>query len=1260
MQQKHPGEDEPQKQTDESFFVVGIGASAGGIEAMSEFLLQLSPDTGMAYIYIQHLDRNYESNLAEILSRSTQMKVLTAKNLTPLKPNHVYIMPPDKEVAVVDGLLKLTKRPPKSTLNLPINFLFMAMAENVKERAIGIVLSGMASDGALGLKAIKQAGGITFAQDESAKFESMPKSAIAAGGVDAVLPPVEMARELERIGKNLHLLEGELVEPMVEENEEEGTGTDEVGSTEEKKDNEVRGILDILLNAYGIDFKQYKKNTIRRRIVRRMLLGKFNSLADYVQFLKRNPDESQNLYNDLLINVTHFFRDPDATEYLKKNILPRLLKTKNVNEPLRIWVPACSTGEEAYSLAMIVYEAFAKDAAALPVQIFATDLSENALAKARAGVYSLNDVQMVPPEMLARFFTKVDGHYRIVKVIRDTCVFAPHNIFKDPPFSRVDIISCCNVLIYLDSTLQRKVMANFHYSLNKGGYLVLGQSETVGTSAQLFSKVDRKVKIFTKKNDVVSKAMFEMNYTVSPEAPAVRKSSRKAVADFSKNMNLEKMVDRIFLSDLSPAAVVVNEDLEILQFRGSTSLYLEPSPGQASLNLLKMARSGLAFELKNAANKSFRSNEQVNKTGVEIHHKGVFYHVSFTISPLNLNADERLLLIVFEEVKLPSVPEKKGQYSRDRRIKQLENELLSLREDMRSIIEEQEAANEELQSANEEIVSSNEELQSMNEELETSKEEIESSNEELITINQELLTRNDQLAEAIDYTAAVVATIRESVLILDNNLIVKVANASFYRTFNTIEKYTEGILLYDLGHGDWKIPILKKMLEGLVPGNSSFYGLEIKQTFKNVGEKVFLVNGKKVIQSLSQQQLYLLAFEDITEHKQAERLLEEREAWLRNMADNVPVMIWVATPDKNFTFLNKTWLAFTGRTLAKETGIGWTEGIHKEDIKHCLTTYHSAFDSKTPFRIEYRMKRYDGEYRWILNSAVPSYDSENSFTGYIGSVTEIHDKRMLNEELEQIVQERTRELKEVNSSLERSNSELQQFAYVASHDLQEPLRKIITFSNRLREKYEDLLPEDSKEYIDKIKVASKRMTDLIDGLLDFSRATKPGKNIVDTDLNQVLQNVSTDLELVVQEQNATIVAENLPVVEAMPLHMNQLFYNLLGNALKFTPKGVPPVIHITCHALEPHEVESYARFNKAIRYYEIVFKDEGIGFPQEFSEQIFVIFQRLNERHNYSGTGIGLALCRRIVENHGGVIFAMSQENEGSEFHIILPEKQSK
>jgi two-component system, chemotaxis family, CheB/CheR fusion protein len=848
------------KRSGKHFPVVAIGASAGGLEAMNELLKHLPSSTGMAYVYIQHMDASHQDILSSILAKNTAMKVQEAKHLLPLEKDNLYIIPANKDISIIDGVMTLNTRPDKPATQKPIDYFFSMLAEKQKDGAIGIVLSGSANDGTLGLKAIKSAGGLTFAQDESAKFQSMPKSAIADGVVDMVLSPKEIAKELERLGKQADAIQSAMLE----------TGTDE--EEPENKDEDLGSIIQILKKSTGVDFTHYKMSTIKRRIIRRMLLHKIENINDYTQFLKQHTSEVTVLYQDLLINVTTFFRDPDAMEYLKKTLFPRIAKNASSSDPIRIWVPACSTGEEAYSIAMILMEVLGDRAATTPIQIFATDLSEIAIAKARLGLYSQNEVMDVSAKRLQRFFTKVDGSYRIVKTIRDLCVFAPHNIFKDPPFSRLDFISCCNLMIYLDTVLQKKILATFHYALNLEGYLMLGKSETIGAAAQLFTQLEKKFKIYARKKEVPSKAMFELTYRL-PDVDhlEVRDSPRRVPArDAVHAPDLDKIVDNVLLTKYIPASVVVNQELEILQFRGSTGMFLEPSPGKASLSLLKMAKPGLAFELRNAIHKANKSWQTIKKAGLEMNSNGQGHNVSIEVLPLKADSEERLFLVVFELLRTSSSADAKASFSKDKLVKQLQDELSAVKEDMRSIIEEQEASNEELQSANEEIVSSNEELQSINEELETSKEEVESTNEELMTINTELQVRNEQLAEAYEYAEAVFATIREAVIVLDNDLRVRSANRAFYKIFNAKEDNTEGLLIYEVNNRQWDIPALHTLLEDMLPNNSQLNGHEIEHDFAQAGKKVLLLNARRIVQKIHRQQLILLAIEDITEHRNAE------------------------------------------------------------------------------------------------------------------------------------------------------------------------------------------------------------------------------------------------------------------------------------------------------------------------------------------------------------------------------------------------------
>ena len=958
--------------------VVAIGAAAGGVEAVKELLQNLTYTGGFCYVYIQYPDALYDGQLKALLSHSTAMPVIDAEEGVTIMPDHLYVLPHGKSLVIKEGTFVAEKRSFSLLTDMPISHFFTALAEEQQEQTIGILLSGSVSDGIQGLKNIKMAGGVTFAQNDTALFQTMPKLAIAEGAADRMLSPKELAEELITISRKKDVF----FKAINQLDEELISNTDE----------DLKSLLLLMNRSTGVDFTQYKMNTIKRRIIRRMMLHKHETLKDYLEQLKRNVTEVNFLYQDLLINVTSFFRDEETTDYLRDSLLPKLISGKGPNNPVRVWVPACSTGQEAYSWAMLIIEALGENAGNIQVQIFATDLSETAVAKARLGVYSKDEMQNVSPRRMQRFFTKPDGHYRILKSIRDICVFATHNIAKDPPFSRLDIISCCNLMIYLDTPLQKKVMATFHHSLNNNGCLILGKSETVGASAYLFSQLDKKLKIYGKKKEAAPKAAFEMNYRV-PELGRLSASSSLPPLKKIKNdeMDLDTAVDAVLLKKFTPASVVVNYDLDILLFRGSTGLFLEPSPGKASLNLMKMAKQGLGFELRNIVHKSKKSGEAVKKEGLELTADGKQQRVTIEALPLKNEGEEDYFLIVFKEADELKDDKEYGSV-KDRRVKQLEAELTALREDMRAIVESQEAANEELQSANEEIVSSNEELQSINEELETSKEEIESSNEELITINQELQIRNEQLAEAQEYSESVFTFMRESLVILDRDLRVKVANKAFYKTFGEREEDTEGRLFFDLGDQQWNLPQLRVLLDEALANNTDFYNFEVTHYFKGIGEKVILVNGRKVIQKSHGQHLLLLAIEDITEYRQSQKIIAGREAWFRNMADNAPVMIWVTGSEKLCTFVNKTFLEFRGITLNEAIGKTWLEDAHPDDIDRCQAIYETCFEEKTAFELTYRLKHHKGRYQKILTKAKPNFTTEGTFTGFIGSCVEVDEE----------------------------------------------------------------------------------------------------------------------------------------------------------------------------------------------------------------------------------------------------------------------------
>lgn len=1226
------------------FPIVAIGASAGGIEAVTELFKNLPSDTGMAYVYIQHLDPTHKSLLPDLLARTTKMKVEEARHLLSMEPDHVYIIPPNQDMIVEDGVLTLNKRKAKPALHLPIDKFFTSIAEKQKSGAIGVLLSGSASDGTMGLRAIKMAGGLTFAQDDSAKFQSMPKSAITEGVVDLVLPPKKIAQELSRISKQSLAVQFDL-----EDFSENDNAT---------RDEDLMDIIQLLKKSLGIDFTHYKINTIKRRIVRRMLLYKLETLKAYYSYLRQHTSEINVLYQDLLINVTSFFRDPDGLEYFKKTLLPRLLKSKSDTNPLRIWVPACSTGEEAYSLAMIMLEVLGDKVSNIPVQLFATDLSELAIAKARLGLYSRNEVLDVSPKRLQRFFTKIDGGYRVVKLVRDLCIFAPHNIFRDPPFSRLDFISCCNLMIYMDSVLQKKMIATFHYALNPEGYLMLGKSETVSASPQFFLQVEKKYKIYARKKEANRATQFEIsNRSLKPERVENLLLSKRPQKDRSRETNLDKAVDTLLLTHYVPASVVVNSDLEILQFRGESGLFLDPAPGKASLNILKMARSGLAFELRTAVHKANKSGKTIRKTGLEIERQGRLQKLSIEVVPLKSDNDEHFFLVLFEELAAGTVPAIKSSLTKDKLVKKLEAELRNAKEDMRTIITELEATNEDLQSANEEVVSSNEELQSINEELETSKEEIESNNEELMTINSELQIRNDQLTESHEYSEAVLDIIREAVLVLDKDLRVKYANKAFYKIFQVEESETEGVYVYELGDRQWNIPKLKELLDDVIQRNAQFQGFEVEHIFRKIGKKIMLLHARSIIQKTPKQQLILLAIEDISDHRQGQKIISEREAWLRHVTDNLPVMIWVVDTDKKCTFLNNTWLEFTGEKTYQGLELDWMNIVHPGDQENFQRKYDEGFRTRRPYTLEYRAHRKDGEYRWMFLSASPNYSGGTEFLGFIGSVTDVHNQRMFVEQLEQNVEQRTHAVQEANKNLEQSNEELRQFAYVASHDLQEPLRKITTFANLVTQRHQENDMRDMQLYLRKIVESSKRMSRLINDLLNFSRSTRNSRDFSKIDLSVVVADILGDFDLTAHKIDLRIEIEKLTIIDAIPIQMIQLFHNLLSNAIKFSANNPNPVVKVSCRRLKKDEVP--LSLDTERKYLEIKISDNGIGFNQQFADQIFVIFQRLHDKQTFPGTGIGLALCKKIVSNHDGMIFAESSSGEGANFFVILPLTQN-
>jgi two-component system CheB/CheR fusion protein len=723
------------------FLVAAVGASAGGLEAFSTLVHGIPADAPLALMLVQHMARDQHSLLPEILGKRSALTVIEGRADMPIEPGHVYIISAGTHMTAIDGRLRVLPRPPGSGTS-QIDTMFRSLAHYYRDKSVGVVLSGGAADGTAGLREIKAAGGITIAQlPEEARIDSMPRSAIAAGVVDVVLPVEQIAAELVRLAQ-LPLFKGPGAAPAWQHADAE--------LPQPEGDQELRSVMALLRRAGGVDFSQYKRPTISRRVARRMALRRLEKLGDYVNLLQQDPAEVENLCEDILIHVTSFFRDPQSFSALAESVFPSLIKQRDAESGLRLWVPGCSTGEEVYSLAISLFEVLGDELHSLPVQVFGTDVSERSVNKARAGLYSEQIAADVGPERLRRFFTRVDDGYRIAKLVRERCVFARQDVTRDPPFSRLDLILCRNMLIYLNQPTQLKVIGVLHYALKSSGLLMLGRAETTGASAELFSVVDKRFRIYQKKAGALLANIDFSGATLNVVTPPLTRRPYPLTAP--RAWDVQGEANRLLLDRFAPPGIVLDSEFQITRVRGRTSAFLELPSGDVSLDALKMVRESLHSALQSGLQEARASKAAVRKEGLDASDGGDGSATTIDITPFG-DPDDPHYLVLFEAER-STRPEPAVQSNavagkkRDEMLEQLRRDLAGTREQLRAKIDDLAAANEELQSANEEILSSNEELQSTNEELDTAKEELQSTNEELSTLNEELHCRNEELTRA--------------------------------------------------------------------------------------------------------------------------------------------------------------------------------------------------------------------------------------------------------------------------------------------------------------------------------------------------------------------------------------------------------------------------------------------------------------------------------------------------------------------------------
>jgi two-component system CheB/CheR fusion protein len=1165
--------------------IVGVGASAGGLEAFTELLSHLPNDTAMAFVLIQHLDPGHESHLTELLSRASRMPVSEVKGETRAEPNHVYVIAPRRNLGISGGVLQTPPRPAKGR-NMPIDSFFRALAADRGSKALGVVLSGTASDGTLGLQAIRAAGGTTFVQEtRTAKFDGMPGSAIAAGAADFVLAPAGIARQLVAIARASQL-------PI-----------ELPGAIEPSGDPELARILRLVRSATGVDFTHYKHSTLARRIKRRMVLRGFANLEDYGRDVERSIEEAKALCDDCLITVTAFFREPAVFEELKRRVFPSLVENRGPQDPIRIWVPGCATGEEAYSIAICLTEFLDDAKASVPFEIFATDISETAIETARAGSYKDPALAHVSAQRLARFFARTEHRYQVAKRIRDVCVFARHNVAQDPPFSKLDLISCCNVLIYLGAVLQRKVLSILHYSLKPTGFLLLGPSESIGTLSDSFHQVEKTHRIYSLRPVADRPA----TYLSEGRHAAGRVDLRQEVDEAAAGPDVLREADRLVLSEHGPPGAIIDYDMNIVQVRGRTAPYLELSPGEPTQNLLKLAREGLIAGLGKAIRAARHTNAAARQDGFRIEDGGHLQDVTITVTPFrgSSSSKERYFLVSFEDseanrgpkaIDKPAVQETGGGARLQRELVATKEYLQSIVEDNAATLQELRAANEEAQAGNEELETAQEELESANEELNTLNEELKISNAEVSQVNRDLtnllesisiplvmvgrdlrirrftramepmlnliasdvgrsitdlqprielpdlrrllldamergdrkprdvrdahgswyslrilpsvgpdgktdgavlmLIDIDAAKRGLDFAEAIVETVREPLVTLDQTLHVMKANRAFYETFQAAREETEGRLIYDLGNGQWDIPKLRELLENVLPAHSTFRDFEVTHEFEHVGRKVMLLNASEIFNPNAQARTILLAIEDATDRKQAEE------------------------------------------------------------------------------------------------------------------------------------------------SLRKTNAELQNFAYALTHDLQEPLRMVVSFTELLGREYKGKLGDDADQYISYSVEGALRIEALLKALLAYWEITErePG-SLASIDCGAVLAKALLNLQVAIEESGATVTSGPLPIVAADEVMLMQLFQNLISNSIKYRSKETPRI-----HVSAEKDAEGWL----------FAVQDNGVGIGAEDSDRVFGMFKRLHGSE-IPGTGMGLALCKKVVERQGGRIWVESEPGRGATFKFTIP-----
>lgn len=1204
------------------FPVVGLGASSGGAEAFSLFLKEFPIDTGMAFVLIQHLDRTHSSLLPEAISKITEMRVLEITDGMKLIPNQVYVIPSTSEVGILHGKFTLFPRDLNSMKpNKTVDFFFRSLALDCGELAIGVVLSGNANDGTEGLRAIRTNGGTTFAQDpKTAKFTGMPESAALAQVADFCLAIPAIAKEVIRLSENLPLAKPRYQHQLVKVFE--------------------------LLRTEGIDFTEYKASTIKRRIARRMALLKMVGLGKYLKYLKDHPDEVKALAQDVLIHVTSFFRDPEVFQKLKETVYPEIIKDKGIEKPIRIWIAGCSSGEEVYSIIISFLEFLGDQTPQYSIQAFGTDVSEKMLEVARSGFYTEKDLKGLSAAHLDRYFNKVDGGYKISPAVRGLCLFVKHDLARDPPFSKIDLVSCRNVLIYFEHALQNRIISNFHYCLKQPGFLLLGRTETIASHQPLFFRSDKSNKIFMRLPVANSSRVL----TQSSGSGLIERiqSPSNFITRAKPEIDITRQVDHMLLTQYAPAGVLINERMDILQYRGHTGPYLEAPPGQPEVNLFKMVREGLFTPLKIGIEQCKKKMASIRKENLFFKNGSISRACNLMVSPVISfsTPKESLFLVLFEEVdrnpnrsssdqrnkkKIVRVSEKKSSVH----AALLESELRATQEYLQSLNEEQQKVNDTLNNLNEEFVSGNEELQSMNEELETAKEELQSTNEELSTVNDELQVRNQETSEMNDDLMNLLNSSEIPILILDMNRRIRRFTPEARRLMNLIptdigrqiDDIRPNVMIDNLDQRVQTVIDTKSNQEFEVKDRSGkWHRLQIRpfKTSKNrvAGAVLSLIN----IDALRRA---VIDAEWVSEY--AESIVE---------AVQIPLLvldgrIHLVSANRIFyeTFKTNKNDAI-GTSLYELNECQWNIGGLKQALGEML-------EKKTFFQnVSVTCDSGEGGSKVMSLSARP-IQSHNGITMILLAIEDITDrKNRERDRKELLVQAQIAKREAEKASLAKDI-----FLATLSHELRTPLTSLVLQAQMLQRGNMD--DAKVKKACKAIERAAKTQSQLIEDLLDVSRIVT-GKLKLElslVDLSEIIRSAVETVTPMAENKPITIqvkAAASVGQVSGDPNRLQQVVWNLLSNAIKFTPKGGSILIELA----------------EKDRFAEIQVTDEGIGITSEFLPQVFNRFSQSDDSNTraHGGLGLGLAIVKHVIEMHGGSVRVESEgKDRGSKFTVLIP-----